>query len=259
VPNLPETVPAPEPSPAPESSPATAYTPVQNASPEIPAPAVPPVPAVLPEDTRPEPVRPEEKNAAVSAIQKESITVIGELFDNYVLAQAGENFVMLDKHAAHERILFERFRRRECRDRQTLLTPVRLLLTADEADALRLHTEELEQCGFVFEFDELPVVKLTGVPLSCADLDLDAAAAELAEACLQERADPGRHMLDNKFHDLACKAAIRAGDHSTREELQSLAEQVWGDERIRHCPHGRPVMFLLSRYQIEKQFQRIQH
>ena len=65
-------------------------------------------------------------------------------------------------------------------------------------------------------------------------------------------------MLDDKFHDLACKAAIKAGTHSTPEELQSLAELVWNDDRIRHCPHGRPVLFLLSKYQIEKQFRRIQ-
>ena len=222
--------------------------------PQISAPAAPADPArsELPDE-------PEARNAAISEIQRERITVIGELFENYVLAEAGEQFVMIDKHAAHERILFERFRTRECRDRQTLLTPVRILLTADEISALQEQQETLLGCGFTFDFSESPVVLLTGVPLSCAELDLDQIAADLAANCLKHHAQPDLHLLDDMFHDLACKAAIRAGTHNTKAELQSLAVQVWENEQIRHCPHGRPVMFLLSKYQIEKQFKRIQN
>ncbi len=208
--------------------------------------------SVLPEE-------PAAREAAISEIRRSEIRVIGELFENYVLAEAGEQFVMIDKHAAHERILFERFRTRACKDRQSLLTPVRVLLTADEVDALREQSEMLLQCGFAFDFSEAPVVQLRGVPLSCAELDLDKIASDLAASCRLAQQNPDAHLLDDLFHDLACKAAIRAGDHSTQEELQSLAEQVWKDDNIRHCPHGRPVLFLLSKYRIEKQFQRIQH
>ena len=215
-------------------------------------PMRPPVPAELPDE-------PEARNAAISAIQREKIIVIGELFENYILAEAGEQFVMIDKHAAHERILFERFRTRECRDRQQLLTPVRVLLTGDEITALQEMEETLLGCGFTFDFSESPVVQLTGVPLSCAELDLDQIAADLAANCAKHCSQPDLHLLDDLFHDLACKAAIRAGTHNTKEELQSLAVQVWENEQIRHCPHGRPVLFLLSKYQIEKQFRRIQN
>ena len=238
-----------------------------RAFPELTAqPAVPvrPMPETIPAEKPEPPVQelpdePEARNEAISAIRREPITVIGELFDNYVLAQAGEQFVMIDKHAAHERILFERFRTRECRDRQQLLTPVRVLLTADELSALQEQQETLLGCGFTFDFSEAPVVQLTGVPLSCAELDLDQIAADLAANCLKNQAQPDMHLLDDMFHDLACKAAIRAGTHNTKEELQSLAVQVWENEQIRHCPHGRPVLFLLSKYQIEKQFKRIQN
>ena len=263
----------PVPSPAETSDPAPVHAapqpaPVQPAPPVIPAalrafpdltaqPA--PSPAPAPSSAVSElPDEPEARNAALSAISREPIRVIGELFDNYVLAEAGEQFVMIDKHAAHERILFERFRTRECRDRQTLLTPVRVLLTADETSALKEAEENLAGCGFTFDFSESPVVQLTGVPLSCAELDLDQIAADLAANCVKQQAQPDLHLLDDMFHDLACKAAIRAGTHNTTEELQSLAVQVWKNEQIRHCPHGRPVMFLLSKYQIEKQFKRIQ-
>ncbi len=228
------------------------------AKPEVPHenPVPEPVPAPAPAAELPD--EPHERNEAISAIKKSPIRVIGELFENYVLAEAGEQFVMIDKHAAHERILFERFRQRVCRERQSLLNPVRILLTADEISALQEHTETLSACGFTFDYSEAPVVQLTGIPMSCAGLDLDQLAAELADGCRMELMQPDRHMLDDKFHDLACKAAIKTGTHNTAEELQSLAEQVWNDDRIRHCPHGRPVLFLLSKYQIEKQFRRIQ-
>jgi DNA mismatch repair protein MutL len=265
----------PEPEPPLTDSPAEIpqQIPVQQKQPEpmqpkqreqIPAPAVTEALRAFPELTRQSaapavlPEEPEARNEAISAIQCAPIRAVGELFENYVLCEAGDQFVMIDKHAAHERILFERFRRRECRDRQSLLTPVRVLMTADEITALQEQQETLAGCGFSFDFSESPVVQLTGVPLSCADLDLDALVPELAESCRMERAEPDRHMLDDKFHELACKAAIKAGTHNTLAELQALAEEVWGREEIRHCPHGRPVLFLLSKYYIERQFKRIQ-
>ncbi|MBQ5335559.1 MAG: DNA mismatch repair endonuclease MutL [Oscillospiraceae bacterium] len=267
----PEKSPLPEPEAPPVSPVSQAFSDALKAFPALnsqPAPEIrEPEPARAPETEQPAPVQtppaalpeePEAREEAVSAIQKAPVRVIGELFENYILAEAGEQFVMIDKHAAHERILFERFRQRVCRERQNLLNPVRILLTADEITALQEHTETLSACGFTFDFSESPVVQLTGIPMSCSGLDLDQLAAELAEGCRMERLRPDSHMLDDKFHDLACKAAIKAGTHSTKEELQSLAEQVWNDERIRHCPHGRPVLFLLSKYQIEKQFRRIQ-
>lgn len=198
-----------------------------------------------------------KENTPVSELRKAEIRVIGELFENYILAEADDQFVMIDKHAAHERILFERFRSRRCTDRQSLLTPIVVLLTAAESDALREQSEMLGQVGFTFSFEELPIVKLTGVPLSCAELDLDQIVIELAEQCLSSSHQPDAHLMDDYFHTLACKAAIRSGDRSDPQELQALAKQVWQLDGVRHCPHGRPVMFLLSKYKIEKQFQRI--
>ncbi len=186
------------------------------------------------------------------------IRVIGELFSNYVLAEAGEQFVMIDKHAAHERILFERFRKRQCKDRQILLQPASVLLPSSECAALQEQADVLKQVGFTFSFEKAPIVMLTGVPMSCADLDFDVIIPELAAHCAMELRQPDAHLLDDYFHTIACKAAIRAGDHSTTQELQVLAERVWTDDSIRHCPHGRPVLFTLSKYKIEKQFQRIQ-
>lgn len=202
---------------------------------------------------QPEPPVPEETP------KQSPIRVIGELFSNYVLAEAGEQMVIIDKHAAHERILFERFRARQCKDRQILLQPVSVLLPVNECEALREQAATLEQVGFTFLFDDAPIVKLTGIPMSCEGLDFDTMLPELAHYCALELRQPDAHLLDDYFHDIACKAAIRAGDRNTKEELQVLADRVWHDDAIRHCPHGRPVMFTLSKYQLEKQFKRIQN
>ncbi len=215
-------------------------------------------PALTAQPAKPVEPIPEPEPGAPAQPALPPIHVIGELFGTYILAEAGEQFVMMDKHAAHERILFERFRNRQCRNRQNLLTPATVLLTAAEADALQEQSEMLEQIGFSFSFAEMPIVKLVGVPMSCAELDLEQIVQELAEQCCLQQNHPDAHLLDDYFHTLACKAAIRSGDHSDLQELQSLAEQVWENDAIRHCPHGRPIVFLLSRYQIEKQFRRIQ-
>ncbi len=272
-----------------ETSPVDWYAPVSEPNDAVPAPLFqkPPRQPVW-QETPPEPVRtweipesvsvpesafpdtesfaravpeppPREEPAAESSVAREPIRVIGELFETYILAEAGDQMVMIDKHAAHERILFERFRARTCTDRQQLLTPVKLMLSAEELDALREQAQTLRDCGFTFEFDDTAVVRMTGIPLSCADLDLDETAAALAKACAGLSEHPESHLLDDTLHTIACKAAIRSGDHTTPEELQHLAQQVWEDESIRHCPHGRPIVFLLSKYQIEKQFQRIPH
>ena len=276
------------------TTPAAVKTPMATPQPTVPPIAVSPKTTALPETTIAAPSKPlaaqppaaaEVPSAAealsafphlMAAMQQQSaaaladtsktteapslppIRVIGELFSNYVLAEAGEQFVMIDKHAAHERILFERFRNRQFKDWQILLQPASVLLPSSECAALQEQADALEQVGFTFSFETAPIVILTGVPLSCAALDFDVIIPELAAHCAMELRQPDAHLLDDYFHTLACKAAIRAGDHSTTQELQVLAERVWTDDSIRHCPHGRPVLFTLSKYKIEKQFQRIQ-
>ncbi len=213
--------------------------------------------AVRQREQAPPPV--EETPLPAPKKEQPAIHVVGEIFSNYVLAEAGDQMVIIDKHAAHERILFERFRARQCKDRQILLQPVSVLLPMDRCSALQEQAEMLEQVGFTFSFEDVPVVKLTGIPMSCEGLDFDEMLPQLADHCMLEMQQPEAHLLDDYFHQIACKAAIRAGDRSTTEELQVLAKRVWEDDAIRHCPHGRPVMFILSKYQLEKQFKRIQN
>ncbi len=185
------------------------------------------------------------------------IHVIGEAFKNYIIAEADNNVVMIDKHAAHERIIFERLKSRSCRQfSQMLMTGVKVLLSLDHFDALMNNTELLADMGFRFDFSDKPCVTATAVPTFLMELDLDEIIPEIAENLYLGKKDPQTHIFDDMLHSIACKSAIKANDRNDISELQALAEQVYYNEKIRHCPHGRPVMFTMTKGNIEHQFKR---
>ena len=184
--------------------------------------------------------------------------MIGELFCNYILAEAGDSLILMDKHAAHERVLFERFLdASRTPDSQLLMSGSEILLSMAEFDALSANAERLEQTGFRFDFSHRPYVAVCAVPVSCAALNMDEVIPELAENLVLGKQNPQTSQLEDALHMLACKAAIRANDKNETIELQALAEMVWTNEKIRHCPHGRPVMFSLTKHELEKQFKRV--
>ena len=203
------------------------------------------------------PAVPEQAPALVQEEQPR-IRVIGEAFTNYILAQAGDSLYIIDKHAAHERVLFEQFRdASRTPDSQMILNSSELLLSVAEFDALQANQEALQQRGFVFDFSNPPYVAVCAVPVVCASLNLDELVLELAENLVLGKQNLESTQLEDALHTMACKAAIRAGDKNDLSELQALAEAVFANEQIRHCPHGRPVLFELTRHEIEKQFKRV--
>lgn len=188
---------------------------------------------------------------------EKDIVVLGEAFKNYILAQADNNLIIIDKHAAHERVLFEKLKKGVGKlDQQYLLTPVEMLLNVSEFDALYENSEKLIDLGFVFNFDNKPFVKLEAVPSFVSELDFDEIITEIARNFMTNKHNPQTHYLDDMLHTMACKAAIKANDNNLTEELQYLTDEIFADNTIRHCPHGRPVMFKISKYELEKQFKR---
>ena len=269
--------PEPEPAPASEQKPETpvrtpdAVPPAAVPRPPLPSgamPFAPPQKAVFSEASPPKVALTSEPETApapapVPPVQElhtdpfPDVKVVGELFANYILAQSGDTFLIIDKHAAHERVIFERLRRENCRQyRQMLLTPCRVLLTLDEFSAMEENTELLERLGFSFDLSQKPYALTTAAPVFFDGLDLDAIVQEIAHNLFLGKVNPQTHVLDDMLHELACKSAIKANDQNDISELQALAERVCADENIRHCPHGRPVMFTMSRYNLEKQFRR---
>ena len=196
----------------------------------------------------PEPKKEPEKKLS-EWTEKPKIRVIGEAFGLYIVAELGDDtFVMIDKHAAHERIIFERLKSRNCRQySQTLLTGVKVLLTADEFGALEANSEMLADMGFSLDFSERACVTATAVPTFLPEEEMENVISEIAENLRLYKHQPQSRILDDMLHTVACKSAIRGNDKNSLAELQSLAEQVYLDERIRHCPHGRPVMFTMSK------------
>ena len=137
------------------------------------------------------------------------------------------------------------------------MSPCKVLLTLEEFSVMEENPELLKRLGFTFDFSEKPCLTATAAPLFFSEMNLEEIIQEIAHNLYLGKVNPQSRALEDTLHELACKSAIRAHDKNTLQEMQSLAEQVCRDENIRHCPHGRPVMFVLSKYQLEKQFKRI--
>lgn len=184
--------------------------------------------------------------------------VIGEAFKNYIIAEVDGDIIFVDKHAAHERILFEKLRsgssKLVC---QMLLNSVEVLLDFEEFNALINNTKLVKELGFDFEISGNSKVAVNGIPSildGCDPVDL---IIELAKNISDNKANPMPEILDDMYHTFACKAAIKANDITSIAELSEIVKTILTDERIRYCPHGRPVMFKLSKRELEKQFKRV--
>ena len=223
-----------------------------------PVPAAPPVvksPVKLPE---PAPVAEEEPEQVALEMPKAiEWRMVGELYNSYIIVEQGEEAFLIDKHAAHERILFEKLKaNQEKISSQSLLTPVPVRLGPSAAGALLENTKLLEELGFeVEEFGENTVL-LRQIPM---DLNPDSAAEAvetLAADLLNGRRGSKDTVRDELLHTVACKAAIKAGWHSDEKELLVLVKEVMSREDLKYCPHGRPICITLSKKQLEKQFKR---
>ena len=189
--------------------------------------------------------------------ERPPITLIGEAFLTYIIVQMGESVFMIDKHAAHERILFNRLKKEQKTETQTLLTAVIVPLTGDEYNAAISNTEALEKAGFEVEDFGNSSVRVSAVPASLTREDIPSVISELAGKLSKGKA-PDSERLDDMYHTVACKAAIKAGSRTSPLEMQKLAERVLYSDDVMYCPHGRPVAFEIKRRELEKQFGRIQ-
>ena len=188
----------------------------------------------LPDGQGETPSAPEEPEAPLPVLEEEQqvpIRYIGELFQTYVLCEQGEELVLLDKHAAHERILYEELKKNEEPLQQMLLVP-------DDFGGSS--------------------VMVRALPLALSGQDVKSLMAELAGGFMDHRRSALPERLDWLYHSVACRAAVKAGNHSEPAELESLALRVLSGKDIMYCPHGRPVAIRLTRKELEKQFGRIQ-
>ena len=232
-------------------------------TPARPIPSTPPapepvVPVAQPAQTaiEPEPVIPSPLECAAPPAEPPA-RLIGEAMHTYILVEKGETLILIDKHAAHERINFDRLRQSPADiPSQTLLEPLPFTPDASDADVLQQYGDVLAELGFTLEPFGRNDYILRGVP---AQLDAADALPALEEICAQLR--HGAHMdaqsvRDEVLKTVACKAAIKAGWQTEPEELLRLADAVCAGE-VKYCPHGRPVAVTLTRRELDKLFKRI--
>lgn len=218
---------------------------------------------------RPQTVRPvdsvekmagEAQNPAPPKTECPAFRVLGEAFRTYIVAECGKDLLLIDKHAAHERLLYEALRREagQAADRQLLLSPEAVTLAKEEYAAVLQNLELLCRAGFEAEDFGEGTVLVRACPMALAQEDVAALFQELAGYLLANRRELIPEKLDWLYHNVACRAAIKAGDMTSRYELERFVENLLSHDEIRYCPHGRPVMVVMSRAELEKQFGRIQ-
>ncbi|MCL2747642.1 MAG: DNA mismatch repair endonuclease MutL [Oscillospiraceae bacterium] len=185
--------------------------------------------------------------------------LVGEALGGYLIVETDEGLAIIDKHAAHERILFDRLKASpEKPMTQLLLSPLTVPLPSAEMSALLEHTDMLSATGFTAEEFGGGTLVVREVPSDVDLCDIPALLGEIAACLLEGRRDPTPRLFEDVLRRVACKAAVKLGRHArgSEAEAEALARQVMEDKDLRHCPHGRPVCVVLSRGMIEKQFRR---
>lgn len=202
---------------------------------------------------------PEQTSLFVGEEEKNPLpqfTVVGEAYHTYIIVEMADKLLIIDKHAAHERLLYEELKSRNRSPSQELLFPVTLALTPSECEILLENAELLKEYGFVLEPFGSGYAAVRAVPARMADINglsqiLEGFAHDLAEA----KALPFGEKVDKALYTMACKAAVKAGDHTHADDAEYLVRRIF-ETGVKYCPHGRPFIKELPLHTLEKFFDR---
>ena len=192
--------------------------------------------------------------------KKPTYKFIGIVFKTYIILEIGNEMYILDQHAAHERIMYEKVKKNYYsdtnKDSQMLLLPDVITLTHKEMDIAKENIKMFEQAGFSLEEFGENTIKLTGVPTVCIDLDTKELFLETLDE-INTVARTAKQEKEEKFiATVACKAAVKANMALTREEVESLMDKLLQLPNPFTCPHGRPTVIKMTKYDIERKFAR---
>ena len=184
--------------------------------------------------------------------------IIGEAFKTYTLVELEGKMLMVDKHAAHERILYDRLiANKEPVQSQMLLMPVTVSLSKEEYSAVLEQTDLLKEAGFEISDFGPGLIAVREVPVMLENEDVTVLLSEIAGKLL-DKSDPTPAKLDWMYKNMACRAAVKAGDETPPAEQEKFIEYVLSHRDVRYCPHGRPILIEMTRPELEKTFGRIQ-
>lgn len=231
----------------PEEKPAPRETaPAPSRPAPVPAPAPPPGEA---ESAPPAPSVPAQK-------EETPWHLVGEVFQTYLLVEQGDTVHLIDKHAAHERMQFDRMKAADYQPMaQTLVVPVVFTPAPEEGEALIANLPLLARFGFLCEEFGGGALVVRAVPDYLDPGQAEGALTELAGQLLAGSGADPQAARDTLLHTMACKAAVKGGQRNSREELLVVARAVMAGE-VKYCPHGRPVAITLTKGELEKQFKR---
>ena len=183
--------------------------------------------------------------------------IVGEAMKTYIIVERGDELVLIDKHAAHERMIFDRLKAQERSVMaQTLLAPVTIRPDGADAELLEENAGLIASLGFEIEpFGENEYI-VRALPADLREADVAGAIEEICEKLRRGRAPRAEDARDEILHTVACKAAIKAGWDNTPEELERVVEAVLSG-RVKYCPHGRPVSAVMTKKELDKLFRRI--
>lgn len=207
--------------------------------------------------------KPEETARALDTAVDEKpaelpVTVIGEAFKTYIIVQQGESIFLVDKHAAHERMLFNELVKNDSkRSTQMLLTPITVTLSKEEYSSVLDNLDMLMQAGFAVEDFGYSVVIVRECPMEISADEVADVVAELAGYLVENRQKLISEKKEWIFSLMACKAAIKGGMYTTEYEREIFIKRLFASPEIRYCPHGRPVMIEITRRELEKNFGRV--
>ncbi|MDD6644455.1 MAG: DNA mismatch repair endonuclease MutL [Oscillospiraceae bacterium] len=213
---------------------------------------------ILPENVTEEDVTTKHEIKTIIDEDKESFRFIGEAMDTYIIVETDDNkMILIDKHAAHERILFEKLKEEKGRgDAQMLLVPVTVTLEKSEYNVALENLDMFSEVGFEVENFGNGTIIVRSAPSYLRNDDIADTVVEICGHIADNRKVIISEHMEWIYHNIACRSAIKAGNNSTPKELIEIANKVFSDDKIRYCPHGRPVCIEISKYEIEKQFGR---
>ncbi len=188
------------------------------------------------------------------------LRLLGEAFKTYILCEYDGKVCLIDKHAAHERIIYNKIKKnaQDNVSSQVLLTPVTVTLSKSEYNVILENLDAFSKAGYLVEDFGTGTVIIRECPMLISGDDIEDTIVEIASYLSENRTNIESEKIDRIHHTSACKAAIKAGYKNSTAEMKVLAEEVLYNDTIRYCPHGRPVLLELSKYELEKMFGRIQ-
>ncbi len=199
------------------------------------------------------------RNLVTDPLPFGNLKYVGEVFKTYILLESEDELVFVDKHAAHERILYEKLRKGiHAFDCQCLMTPITCKLSDEQCSAVLENPEEMEKFGFMIDDFGRGTVLVRSLPFWVKAKETESIIGEIADSISECKHDLTPEKLDKLYASISCRAAIKANDKNSQPELETIVNILLNDPSIKYCPHGRPVSTTISKNKLERMFGRQQ-